>query len=238
MANSSNISLRGPDGLDRPLVYEEVDQNFRELIDLIDSYNSFYIDEYLVFVDDQTATNADFEQRITTNATNHQLHLDSTTAHDSASIVFDPTGTDLAATNVYDVTIEQNAWITSISDAFDNHLTVAAAHESTNIAHDGTGTRLTSTDVSAALAELDGVDEAGEQALTAHVNSTTAHQALHISYDSQYASIVSDNVHSALNELDSLAATASIGLQDHVQATNAHEAAKLSYHTENANRTR
>lgn len=42
MADSSNIKLRQVEG--RPLLYEEVDANFQELIDLIDEYDQFEID--------------------------------------------------------------------------------------------------------------------------------------------------------------------------------------------------
>ena len=44
MANSDNITLRIPSG--QTLSYEQLDANFQELINIINDYNSFYVNEF------------------------------------------------------------------------------------------------------------------------------------------------------------------------------------------------
>lgn len=44
MANSSNVTIRLPanGGVDRPITYEELDNNFMELVNVIDEFNTSY----------------------------------------------------------------------------------------------------------------------------------------------------------------------------------------------------
>lgn len=46
MATVDNVTLRGGEGVNRPLSYEELDNNFKELINIINDYNSFYNNEF------------------------------------------------------------------------------------------------------------------------------------------------------------------------------------------------
>ena len=72
-ANSTNVSIRSV--LNRPLLYEELDANFSELVLIIDDYQDFYANEYTPFFDSQTTTNNDFDTRITANFDNFAAHV-------------------------------------------------------------------------------------------------------------------------------------------------------------------
>lgn len=113
---------------------------------------------------------------------------DLTDAHDGTAVSFDPTGTNISATDV------QQA-IEDVDQDLEDHLTDAGdAHDASAISVVPTGA-LVATDAQSALAELD-------SDLTAHIVDTVdAHDASAISYAGS-TNLASTNVEAALDELD------------------------------------
>ncbi len=139
MSNSSNVTIRSI--VDRPLIYDEVDTNFQELIFVIDEHNAHVADaeahDAASITYDATASGlASGKVQGAIDEIDQTLddHIASTTAHDAADVTFDPSTSNLASDNVQQATEEvQTNLETHINDV-DPHSQYTTDEESTEIA--------------------------------------------------------------------------------------------------------
>lgn len=194
MANSSNVSLRSV--LARPLLYEEVDTNFQELIFVIDDFNAHVIsttahDAIDLVFDPSTS------ELVSTNIQEAIVeHVDSATAHDAADLVFNNTYSSghYAATNV------QTA-LEEIETNLDAHNDSNTAHDAVDIVFDPSTSELSSINVQTAIVE--------------HVDSATAHDAVDLVFDPSTSNLLSTDLQTATEEVQA-------NLEAHESASDPH----------------
>lgn len=181
MANPSNVTLRVSVG--RPLLYEEGDANFQELINVINDQDGHIASTTAHASVDITYTNTtsglaanEVQGALDELSSGIDAHINDTTAHDAYNIVYVNTTSGLTSTNV-------NNAVDEVQSNLETHINDTTAHDASDIVYSGVASSLTSVNTNDAIDEVQSNLETHMGAVDPHSQYTTDSEANQIAED-------------------------------------------------------